>query len=256
MITFLLWLWRSDGVYYQYTPARAEAMAQMIADHYEGPHRVLVLTDNPLTPYLRARPVPLLKLWRDVPVAKNMPPHSWTRLQVFHPEYASYLADCTGLPIRNGDPVVNIDLDGVIVDDITPLFRDLPRFKGWLSRGYRAKPCIYNASMFALRLGECSEVYRLFDPKISPAALKHGGYIGTEQAHMSAVLGAAQPAWTWKEGVCSYRFQVARAKKPDALFTGNGSLPDGAKIVFMHGSLKPWTCNDSWCLDNYPDYAR
>lgn len=242
MLTFLLWYWTPSprNKYYVYSPSRVNAMVEMIGRHYKKPHRVICLTDNPSG--ILCETLPLWEDLRSVPVAKNMPPESWNRLKIFAPGMRDFIG---------ADHIVSVDLDAVILDDITDIFEERYRFKGWLSRGYRANPCIYNASLFMLQLDAHPEVWADFQPDSSPAFVRKRGYIGTEQAWHSFALGPNMPAWTWRDGVASYRFQLR-----DYMRNSRAVVPPGTKMVFMHGSLKPWTCKDEWCINAYPEYAR
>lgn len=247
MLAVVLWQWSSNKAYYNaYGANQVRAAAESIRANCKLPHKIVVITDQPELGAEAFGVDIALPLWRDfhdLRAGATMPPGTWNRLKIFAPEMIEFF----GL----GPDVwtINVDLDCVFLGDFTDAIRDYESytFKGWLSRGYRAQPCIYNASFFLLKLGAHPDVWRSFDPVKSPEACRAGGYLGTEQAHMSRVLGRDQPAWTWRDGIASYRFQVKGKPLP---------RDSGFKIIAMHGSDKPQWSTEPWVIKHYPAYAR
>ena len=240
-----LWQWGSNKPFYNhYGPDQVRAAAEKIGKYCTIPHRTVVLTDRPeLGPEaFGCEPIPLWEGWKNLPEGRTMPPGSWSRLGIFARDAHRHF----GVATTDDFWVLNIDLDCVFLRDFTDTIRDYRdyTFKGWLSRGWRASPCIYNASFSLLKLGAHPEVFDSFDPVRTPAILKAEGYVGTEQAQLSRALGPNMPAWTWRDGIASYRFTVK----------GNPSI--NPAIVAMHGSDKPMWSTEPWVLANYPSYAR
>jgi hypothetical protein len=236
-LTVVCWMWNGAGKpsvpYWRhsvYDYRHVNALQQMVARHYAKPHRFVCVCDDPTN--IECETIPLGDWNLHLP---GIIPGTWTRLRAFAPGMSEVL----------GPRYVSLDLDCCIVGDLSPIFDRTEPFLGWLSKGKRDLPCIYNASLWMADTEAFPELFTTFDAKRSPQLMEKLGYVGTEQAWMSYKLGDRQPAVTWREGVVSYRFQV-RANK--------GRLPDDARIVFFHGPKKPWHLrHHAWVRKNYPE---
>jgi hypothetical protein len=89
----------------------------------------------------------------------------------------------------------------------------------------------YNGSMWMLRTGSRTRVWTDFDPQRSPMIGLAKRYVGSDQAWIAVCLGPDQPKWTRRDGVYSYRNEIAPKY---------GILPHDARIVFFHGRHDPW----------------
>ncbi len=139
-----------------------------------------------------------------------------------------------------GPRICSIDLDCVIIDDITPLVD-------------RAEPCVmwgdyvnphthFNGSMQLITPGLYSGVYNTFDPLTTPNETRRNGFHGSDQGWLSLFHERNEfegvGRWTAEDGVLSYRVHCRKALNVQKL--DNVALPDGARIVFFHGPHDPW----------------
>lgn len=218
MLTVVTWLWSPRFSFRSsYGPQHVNRLAAMVRAHYAEPHRIVVVTD--LTQGLD----PAIEVVKDTHDFATVPsPHGgknptcYRRLRMFRPDIATVF----------GSRFVSLDLDAVIVGDLAPLWTRPEPFVAWADVGGASR---YNGSMILMSAGARPEVWTSFDPARSPKAAQRAGQFGSDQGHISAVLGPDQPAWRRADGVLSYRYHVQ----------GTATLPPGARIVFFHGDVKP-----------------
>lgn len=236
-LTFVVWKWKPRSGYRStFGPETVNTMARMLARHYHAPHEVVCITDDPAGIDEHIRIVPLWNDYANVPSPHGgNNPSCYRRLKAFSREAAEIIAP----------RFVSIDLDCVIVDDITPLFADPVEFKIW---GDTAKGTPYNGGLFMLTAGARRQVWESFDPIRSPQAGRRLGYVGSDQAWIGACLGPHEKKWTAKDGVHSFRNEIAPPR-------GNGSLPPGARLIAFHGKFDPWQADVvrkfPWISDHY-----
>lgn len=240
MLTFVCWRWRPQPGYRStFAPETVTALRDMIARHYARPHRFLCITDDQAS---IDRGIETMPLWSDHAAVPNPNgPHNpscYRRLKVFAP----------GAREIFGEQLVSIDLDTVIVDDITPLFDRPEDFVIWGQSDYpRAQ--WYNGSLWMLRTGTRDRVWTEFDPAVSPKLAARAGKKGSDQGWFSYILGPHEATWSTAEGVYSHRVHIA--PKGDV-------LPANARIVFWHGKLDPWSYRAQhipWVRKHYYGWA-
>lgn len=234
-ITFVSWRWHAQNYRSTFAPATVYALREMLARHYAKPHRFVCVTDQP-----EALPgIETIPLWPD---ACNVPspighsyPSCYRRLKVFAPDAGEMF----------GPRLVSIDLDTVIVGDVTPLFDRPEDFVIWGESDFpHTTP--YCGSMWMLRTGTRSKVWTEFDEVKSPRLAMKAGCRGSDQGFISYVLGKGEATWTRKDGVYSFRKHLQRY--------GHG-LPSDARIVFFHGKEDPWgpiAQKIGWVKAHYP----
>lgn len=178
-----------------------------VTAHLPIEHRFVCLTDMKV----RCESIPLMHDW----------PGWWSKIELFRPGVITA-------------PALYIDLDNVIVRDITPLtkckhdFAMLPNF----NREQYASSCVMWFGKQAPHT-----VYNKF--RANPAGwIKHhedkrdGPYLG-DQAFISDCFGGVPRIELPKLTVVSYRKHVQKT----------GELPESAAMVAFGGSLKPNTIN-------------
>lgn len=213
MLTVVCWKWNGwRGNVYR--PVHVHALQHMVAKHLQAPHRFVCVTDNPT-----GLECETIRLWSD-PAVPNVrgKPNCYKRLKMFS-NYAARLL---------GETVLSIDLDCVIVDDITPLVTgdDLKMVVG------QASP--YNGSMILHRPGTRTQLWDEFDTKFSPLEVKQHAidtgrkHFGSDQAWISYKC-PGEPTWGPDDGVYQYSN------------LGPDGVPAGARIVFFAGPNKPWS---------------
>lgn len=236
MIAFVTWLWAPHRHYRsQFCATHVNTLAAMVRRNYSKPMRFLCVTD--ISQGID-RSVEIVTAWNDFsnlasphgPTFKQ--PSCYRRLRAFHPDVGKVL----------GERFVSMDLDTVIVNDITPLFDRAEDFVCWAETDPRS---YYNGSLFMLRAGSRPQVWTKFDPKTSPAEAKRAGRFGSDQSWLSHCLGNGEATWTQADGVYSYRIHIQ---------TKGGVLPDDARVVNCHGGQDPWGREMSrldWVREHY-----
>lgn len=193
----------------------------MVRRNYDGDVRVVCVTDDPTGVVCETFP-----LWRDCATLPNASgahlPSCYRRLRLFDP------ATQEAMGIAEGERIVSLDLDAVVVGKLNGLFDRPDAFVGWAVRGSH-HPRVYNGSMWMLRAGAHPEVWTTFNPESSPKRAAAAGYRGSDQAWMTYRLNHCV-GWTAADGVYSYHLDVR----------GRPDLPPNARIVMFHGRVKPW----------------
>lgn len=230
------WLWKPHKDYRsKFNADHVNVLRAMVARHFHIEHDFVCITDQPHLPFDRR--VEVIKLWDDF--ASVPSPHGegnpscYRRLKAFSKEMKPLL----------GDKFVSIDLDCVVTDDVTPLWDRPDDFMIWKGTS-GGNP--YNGSMWMMEVGARSKVWDDFDPVESPRLARQMKYYGSDQAWMGACLGRHEKTWSKRDGVFSYRKDVVNYR---------GRLPQGARIVFFHGSVDPWNRraqrSSPWITDHW-----
>jgi hypothetical protein len=206
----------------------------MLKRCYQGDFELICVTDNAQDIRPEVRIVPLWKDHSMIPSPHgNGYPSCYRRLKMFSKEAVKMF----------GPRFVSIDLDVVLTGDVTALFDNDLDFKMY---GDTAKGTPYNGSLIQHKAGTRTQLWEQFDPRFSP---QHGlarRYIGSDQAWIGVCLGPNEPKFTAKDGVYSYRNEIAPK---------GGRLPQDAKIVVWHGHRNPWDLDSQqrhgWLKDHY-----
>ncbi len=223
MLEVVCFKWKpAPGYRSNYGPDQVNILRNMVARHYQDPHRFSCVTDDPTGIDSDIRIVPLWNDFADIPSphgGKN--PSCYRRLRLFSAE-AKHLI---------GERLAWIDLDMVITGDLRPIFN---RPEDFVIYGDSTNPrTFYNGSLVLMTAGSRRKVWDDFNPLESPKAAMKAGHFGSDQGWISHCLGKNEATWTRKDGVWSYRCHI---QKPPI----NSKLPAGAKVVVCHGAHDPW----------------
>lgn len=223
MMIFVTWKWMPRSRYR--TMFRAEhvnTMLSMLTRHYHAPFELVCITDDPRGLDSAVRAIPIWDTFADIPSPHGgVSPACYRRLRAFAPEMQDVI----------GPRFVSVDLDVVIVDDITPLFGNAAvDFMIWR---HRHRNTHYNPTLFEMNAGARAKVFTEFNPHVSPILAKKAGFNGSDMAWISYILGPDEPGWTADDGVVAFRTDIMKRR--------DKSLPPGAKIVSFHGSDDPWS---------------
>lgn len=235
-LTFVSWRWQSPVGYRSvFTPDTVYALRDMIARHYAKPHRFVCVTDQPEL-LLGIETIPMWEFGAAIPSPFGRHnPSCYRRLRVFAPDAGKLF----------GERLVSIDLDTVIVRDVTPLFDRPEDFVIWGESDFSKQ--WYNGSVWMLRTGTRPQVWTQFDPETSPERTRLAGARGSDQGWISYVLGKGEATWGRKDGIYSFRKHI---------FSQPGCpLPDDARLVAFHGHVDPWSYRAQqfkWVRDHYP----
>lgn len=220
LLDIVCWKWKSPNYRSAFTGEHVNILARMCARHYHKPHRFSCITDDPagIAPGIR-----IIPLWRENAALPNLSirngPSCYRRLRMFSTDAAELI----------GQRFVSLDLDVVLTGDVTPLWdrpEDIVLWGGTTPANH------YNASMILMTAGARRRVWDEFDPAVSPARAKAAGHLGSDQAWISYRLGRGEKMWSQADGVYSFRCDLTPK---------GGALPDGARLVIMHGKRDPWS---------------
>jgi hypothetical protein len=235
MLTIVCWKWRPTvGYRSTFGPETVNTLASMVARHYPHPHRVVCVTDDPVGIDSSIATIPL---WTDLSHVVNPhgshQPSCYRRLKAFSAEARQWF----------GERFVSVDLDCVIVGDMTPVWNRPEEFIIWGSGTDKRVWC--NGSMWMMTTGARRKVWDTFNPRTSPGQAKRSGFFGSDQGWIAHCLGRKEAMWTTKDGVYSFRVHLKAGQLP---------LPADARIVFFHGKFDPWhlRCQDiPWIREHY-----
>lgn len=212
MISFVCYLWHQSGYRWTYTAAHVNRWAAMVDDHYQGPHRIICISDR-ADGFGSGIEVMTLGQDRAALESPHGPgaPSCYRRLSVWARDAGEAL----------GKRIVLMDIDCTIVASLAPL---VDRPEPIVMTQDPLFPEQYNGGMLMLDAGARPDVLEDFDGEPSIRAARAAGYRGSDQAWLSYKLGK-QPAWTHHDGVVSYR---------------KHGFNKSARVVMFHGSPKPW----------------
>ena len=222
-LVFVCWKWRGDDPARAFASAHVNVLYAMLARHYHAPFRLLCLTDEPqgLDGAIETWPLPETKadaLGPPRTTSSKIFPACYRRLWLFSEE-ARTLAP----------RLCNLDLDVVILDDITALLDSkTASFVAWCGKDGLSKIA---GGMWLLTTGVHVDVWEQFDPQSSPALAYAAGHRGSDQAWLSYRLYPPQERWTAADGVVKLNW----------LRKGGQHPPRGTKMVFTTGLTPPWS---------------
>lgn len=254
MLSVITFKYLKPGYRTVYTSEHVNTLHRMVARCYKRPHRFFCVTDDPkgLAPGIEYVP-----MWKDHlhmlnPTHPTNRPNCFPRLKLFSREMADIF----------GPRYVSLDLDMVLVDDVSPLWDRPEPFIIYDAKGDDH----YNGSMFLQTAGVHQEVWDDFDPHVSPRLTTAAGMRGSDQAWIRYKLAPNAAVWDYNDGVYAYLNLVppyrqrrmagrninlpmnaavrvhGRTLPGLAPFTPqrDGRLPQNARVVVFAGEFKPW----------------
>jgi hypothetical protein len=223
MITVLTWLWTQPRYRSNFTAEHVNTLQRMVARNLKTPHRFVCMTNEAgnFAPGVEVVPITLIP---DVAVPEGRP-NCFRRLWAWSTDVEGVLG------MTSDDYLLCLDLDCVITGALDSLLDTSIDFRMW---GDTARKTQYNGSMVWMRVGARKQVWDEFikNPGDAWTKTRHSGLIGSDQAWITLMLGRGEAMWTDKDGVYSFRNQIAPRPRRD--------LPANAKIVFFHGLPDPW----------------
>lgn len=194
--------------------APVNALCRMVAQYLTIPHRFLCITDDPT-----GIECPTYPMW-DIPKVEHTPtPHnSYRRLRIFSDWAAQTFPGW----------VLSMDLDVVLLDNINDLITwdDLRVLKGGVSR--------YRGGLVLHKTGTRQHIWDSFNPVTSPWKIREfttngKPWTGSDQGWIS-VCCPYEKTYSSADGVYVWNSRLKAA----------GAIPQGARIVFPTGAVKPW----------------
>lgn len=224
MIHIVLWKWDQPNGRHAYTPEHVDVMCAMLRRNITLPHRIICITDDDSG----IHECETFRLWPDLGNVANATraylPSCYRRLKLYD------RATQEDLRIAKGDRIVSIDLDTLILGNINNLLVTDGRFIGWEMKGTHHER-VYNGSLQMFNAGDLQHIWSDFDPQQSPKQCFEAGFLGSDQSWLSMnLIGQPRSVGLGWPDVASYPLQARLHKKLSAL----------TKIMFFHGSVKPW----------------
>lgn len=195
-------------------PDHVNRLQSMLERNIQRPFQLHCITDDAQGISDKVRCLPL---WDDYRAMGGC----YTRLKLFSEKMKDII----------GKDFFSIDLDTIIVKDITELLEETRKhheFKIWSDTHPRTP---YNGSFFYMKAGKRKQVWETFDPRLSPDMRLRHGYVGTDQAWIGVCLGEKEAKWDRKDGIYSYRVHFKQENRYD--------LNGDERIIFFHGSSDP-----------------
>ena len=222
MLTIVTWLWGD-----KYGAEDVKRLQRGIARNLKDEHRFLCVTDDPIDGVETT-------IIKDPGLTKHK--GCIARLRLFDEVWQRDIG------CKDGDRIVNIDLDVVVTGDLAPLFCRADSFT-ILTGANAANPCPYNGSVWMLRAGAHVDVWEDFT--LNALSMIPAHEFPDDQGWMAARLPGVVG---WKVGSPSgiYAFQKPAWPKGDA-------LPKDARLVVFPGWRSPekfkhldWI-KEHWC---------
>jgi len=195
-----------------FTSLHVNILYAMIKRNVKCPFKFFCVTDDKegINPEITS-----LDLWPEpvMPETKTKRPQCYKRLELFYPEMKEVF----------GPRVVCMDLDTVIVKDITGIISTPGEFVG-----YNKRYIPYQGAFFIHDIGSRPYVWTDFDPLTSPKLAKK--YEGSDQAWLSYKLPPGEKVLRKEDGLYCYDADKVNKAKP---------LPPNCKMVIFRGGYKP-----------------
>ncbi len=202
----------------KYGPEYVNRLYAMVRRHLRGDFRFVCLTDRSegIRSEVQCLPIPALAL------PEGIPERGWTKLTTFE-------ADLHGLR----GTALFLDLDVVIVDDITPFFEVPGEFliiHDW-KRPWRITG---NSSVYRFTLGAHADVLAKFRREFEAIRTT----FRNEQAYLSDEINRKGQLQYWDPRWCaSFKYHCI-PRWPLNYWKAPG-IPDGARILIFHGVMNP-----------------
>ena len=202
----------------KYGPEYVNRLYGMVRRHLRGDVRFVCLTDRSdgVRAEVQCLPIP------DLALPDGLPERGWKKLTTFE-------ADLHGLR----GTALFLDLDVVIVDDITPFFEQPGEFliiHDW-KRPWRVTG---NSSVYRFELGAHADVLAEF--RATQADVRER--LRNEQAFLSEVLHRQGKLGYWPEAWCK-SFKYHCIPRWPSHYWRAPFIPEDAKILVFHGVINP-----------------
>lgn len=232
MLKVVCWKWKPTKETFryreEYTAKHVNVFASMVSRNLKIPHEVVCITDNSEGINSNIRIVPL---WHDLKEYGMC----YRRLRSFSKNMKNII----------GERFISMDLDCVILDDITSLVDNNNDFMMWKPREEKTPYC---GSMYMMNCGARSQIWNDFDVNnlvwledrngwgegkegrwAHKKAYKAGFVVGSDQAWISYKLYPNEQVWTKKDGIYNFNQDIKKQQY----------LPKNVKIVFFPGANDP-----------------
>lgn len=216
MLTVVCFFWSTPDYqhakHYQYSADYVNRLRNMLERHLHIPHELVCVTDQPEGIDERVRIIPFPAEVRDWPGYLR-------RLIIWRPDAAE---------LFGGERLLLIDIDVVILRDITPLVDRSEDLVMWEPRLYYAlngNYSRYNCGFMLMNAGCRPQVWTEFSVERAQRELAtvNDGSVD-DQAWPSYILGESEAVWPWDGDIVSVKAVPA---------------PHAARMVFFNGPRAP-----------------
>lgn len=214
MLAVSCWKWGET-----FGPEYVNRLRAALEKHLHIPHELVCVTDDPSGIDSRVRIVPMPTTYASTPRCRR-------RMQIFSQDFARSI----------GARILSIDLDVVIVDDITPLVDRPEPIVCWLV-GYAQ---VYSGSFHLMDAGVLDELWQLYraQPETFPVMVQEKG-CPSDQAMLNWFLQDRPIAsWTGSDGLVTYFGEGYEKLEFNGVGPTRQGLPKGARIVVLGSADK------------------
>lgn len=230
MLTVVCWKWGA-----LFPALYVNRLHSMLRRHLHRPFELVCCTDDPTGIESGIRTERITK-WQDTPRCRR-------RLEQYNRAFAA----------RLGSRILSIDLDVVIVDDITPLVDRREPIVCWRV-GYAG---VYSGSFVLFDFGALHPMYEAFAADPDGYPLLTGERNGSDQAMLNYYLrtsGAKVGEWTERDGLVTW-FGGERYRKLQHHGMGpdRPDPPEGARVIVLGSDDKhvlderKYEFTEAWC---------
>jgi hypothetical protein len=224
MLNVVLWKWDQPSNPRKYSADHVNVMCAMLRRNLSIPHRIVCVTDDAKW-ITECETAPLWSDCFEVPNATGAHlPSCYRRLKLYD------RATQKSLGIDKGDRIMGLDLDSLITGDIRELVATQGEYVGWHLMNWRNE-MTFNGSLQMFTAGTLQDIWSDFDPATSPKAARDAGYKGSDQAWLTYKL-------ITRPGAVGLRYPLVSSFPLQNAIQGE-PVPE-TRIVFFHGSVKPW----------------
>jgi hypothetical protein len=224
MKTICTWLWNDGSARSKsFAPEHVNALRRMFTRHLSEPHRFVCVADSTKGFDAEVEVLPTPEAARRLGELRSPEgarfPSCYRRLWMFSDE-ARVL----------GERVLLVDIDLVVVADLSPIFEPQQDFVGWRPFRDWGNQCRFGGGIYMLTPGTRTQVWDDFQGHASIAKARAAGFRGSDQAWISYKLSGRETYWGRESGIYSIRdFRLDQTQ-----------LPTDARLVQMNGPSKPW----------------
>jgi hypothetical protein len=210
----------------KYSPDYVNRLRSMVARHLPHPHRFVCFTGDAkgIDPAVEIAPLP------GVHLPDGLPERGWRKLGTFHAPLPA-----PGGPLEG--PTLFLDLDLVVVDDLSPFFEHPGEFliirdyKPLRSRKYRY---VGNSSVYRFETGAWPGIISEFEANFEAIRKQ----FRNEQEYLSWHVHSRGKLTHWPSEWCPSFKRDCMWKGPMGLVRVP-RIPDGARIIVFHGHPHP-----------------
>jgi len=212
-LSVVVWKWGC-----LFSPTYVNRMRSMLERHLHLPHQLHCITEDPTGIDARVRIVPMPKEGATTPRCRR-------RMWQFAKERF----------VEFGDRMLCVDLDAVIVDDITPIVDRYEPIVCWRV-GYAN---VFSGSFIMFDTGALDGAWQAYQRDPLGFPMSGGEFNGSDQAMINVWLRGKKVAeWTERDGLVTWFGKGYEKKVMLGMGPTNPQLPKGAKIVVLGSADK------------------